>query len=272
MPRQTSSAGGQIDNRDSFNMKNNHISDSFNDYSETHCKYEFMQHPNLFLKSVQMLDVRLLPINSVESGLKVSPVEAVQSNTEFFGEVPFGMHLNDSLRPHIQRIRRTFSKVPRQTRSLSEENVMPGNSDEESDGANSSRMADVDSNPSPTSIETTRSRNPSPDLTSSSTKSDSEKPNPQVDHPMGNSTTSNSGSYNNAYPHHSSSNQSFPPRASASSSGPIFRTIDGDFIRLDTSRRQTNISSFNAEHNTIKNSFNNNSFDSSGKCWCHFCF
>jgi hypothetical protein len=73
MPRQTSSAGGQIDNRDSFNMKNNHISDSFNDYSETHCKYEFMQHPNLFLKSVQMLDVRLLPINSVESGLKVSP-------------------------------------------------------------------------------------------------------------------------------------------------------------------------------------------------------
>jgi hypothetical protein len=199
--------------------------------------------------------------------------------------------MNDSLRPHIQRInrnmRRTFSKVPRQTRSMSEDNFipnMPGNNDEEPEGANSSSpcrfgakdamstMTDLDPMSSPTSIETSRSRTPSPDLTSPSTKSDPQKPNPKVDRPMGNSTTSNSSSYNNAYPHHSSSNQSFPPRVSASSSAPIFRTINGDLIRHDTSVHQTNISSFNVEHNTIKNSFNNNSFDSSGKCWCHFCF
>jgi hypothetical protein len=46
------------------------MDDVFNDYSQTHCKYETIQHPNSFLKSVQILDMRLPPMK--ESGLKVS--------------------------------------------------------------------------------------------------------------------------------------------------------------------------------------------------------
>ena len=72
MPQQFSSAGSRIDNRDSFNMEKIQIDNAFNDYSETHCKYESMQHPSRFLKSVQTLDVRPPPINGQESGLRVS--------------------------------------------------------------------------------------------------------------------------------------------------------------------------------------------------------
>lgn len=51
--------------------------------------------------------------------------------------------------------------------------------------------------------------------------------------------------------------------------GPVFRTIYGDLTKHDTSVHQTNISSFNTENNTIKNSFNDNSsVESSVKCSC----
>ena len=47
-------------------MEKNQIDNAFNDYSETHCKYESLQHQSRFLRSVQT------PINGQESGLRVS--------------------------------------------------------------------------------------------------------------------------------------------------------------------------------------------------------
>lgn len=55
----------------------------------------------------------------------------------------------------------------------------------------------------------------------------------------------------------------FPP---SSSGGPKFNSYYGDLTKHDTSVHQTNISSFNTEHNTIQNSCNDNSLvDFSGK-------
>ena len=73
MPHQTSSARSRVTNHH-VNITNTQIYDSFNDSdsdnSETHCKHESIQHTSRFLKSVQMMDLRLPPTK--ESSLKVS--------------------------------------------------------------------------------------------------------------------------------------------------------------------------------------------------------
>lgn len=49
-----------------------------------------------------------------------------------------------------------------------------------------------------------------------------------------------------------------PPPVLTSSSEPIVRTVKGHYTKVDNSKHQTNISSFNAEHNEIIKSFNDN--------------
>ena len=216
MPYQTSSASSHINNRDSFNIMNSQIDNAFNDYSETHCKYETMQHPSRFLKSIQIMDVSLPPMK--ESGLKVSQyIKKIQSAilmTKASDQTPkLPQFMADGVLPHsIQHIGQTMHQTFRfsnSTRSLSEENVVPNiprNNDDDDDEYN-----------------------------------DPNKPPPQA--------------------------------VSTSSSGPIFRTFEGNLTKHDNSVHQMNILSFNAENNTIKDSFNNNVLvDSSRQCLCRFFF
>ena len=61
-----------------------------------------------------------------------------------------------------------------------------------------------------------------------------------------------------------------PPPVSTSSSRPTIRTIKGNLVKHDNSVRKTNISSHNAEDNTIKDAFNDNYVDPSRQCLCLF--
>ena len=163
-------------------------------------------------------------------------------------------------------MRQTFSnsKVSGQTRSLSEENVvpnMPRNDDDDDDESdNDPTTSSTSRDRSRPHIATHHSRNPTFSM--------------QVDRLKGNSNPSNLGPYNNAYPHHSYSDSSEnngsnkpPPVSTSSRSTIVHRTINGNFYKRDTSVHQTNISSHNVEDNTIINSFNNNS-----KRLCRFLF
>ena len=49
-----------------------------------------------------------------------------------------------------------------------------------------------------------------------------------------------------------------PPPLLTSTSEPIYRTFEGNLTKYNNSVHKTNISSFNAEHNEVKNSFNDN--------------
>jgi len=65
----------------------------------------------------------------------------------------------------------------------------------------------------------------------------------------------NNSSYRSPPPETSSGSN--PPRSS--NRGPTVRYFDGDLTKYDTSTHRTNISSFNTEHNVVKDSFNDNS-------------
>ena len=161
--------------------------------------------------------------------------------------------------PHIRRIeqkmRQTLlnSKVSGQTRSLSEENVVPNmpRSDDDDDDE-----SDDESMTSYTSGAISRSHIAAHYPRDSTFSM-------QVDRPM--------GLNNSAYPHHSYSNPSEngdpnkPPPVSTSSRGLTIRTIEGNLTVYDNTVHQTNISSHNVKGNKVINSFN-------PKCLCRFCF
>jgi len=118
-PHQNSPAGGRIENRDSFNMKNTQMSNAFNDNSETHY---FGRVP----PTNQGQGVR--PQNPQSKDQTPNQPQQVESIV-----LPRLQHLE-------QKMRQTFSNPEGQPRSLSEVNVVPNlhrnNGDDEFDGNN----------------------------------------------------------------------------------------------------------------------------------------
>jgi hypothetical protein len=56
-----------------------------------------------------------------------------------------------------------------------------------------------------------------------------------------------------------------PPPMAPTGAGPTYRTFEGNFTKHDKSVRTTNISSYNAEGNTVKNSFIDNPYVGSSR-------
>ena len=249
MPHQSSSGRSRIENHDSFNMEKNRNDNAFNDYSETHCEYEFYTISKSFLRFC-LDDGWAPPINQRAKARPKSKSIQKENIIPNIDEVE-GLQSNgmpSPLQQFGQRMHQALSNL-----KMSEENAvpnyMPRNNDEDEDNHD-------DDDPSSTSRDMSHphlATHPRPDPTFPM----------QVDCPAGNSNPSNLGPNNCAYPQSYSnpSEKNYPSNplpVSTLSIGPIFRPIYyGNLTQHDNSVRQTNISSFNVEGIEITNSFNN---------------
>ncbi|KAF8816162.1 hypothetical protein BYT27DRAFT_6466291 [Phlegmacium glaucopus] len=327
MPRNLSSAGGNVTNKDSFNVKNTNVKDVFNDYSRNYydgpappTKPRRRQNPSIYEEEEE--DPQS---NSRSTGngawFNGSP------QVHFQGGFPQHMRNGMSSGPFISvdspliqhmdpKMRRDFEKLMNYTKLQTMPDA-PGNSegnDESDDDGQDSSSYNMEEKESITPRMAKLSVNdhmPSPVYLSSPPILSTNKSDPQIalqpaaheaNHPMGSPSSSHLSPSNNAL-HHSHSSPSmaphmrepamvqflsqptaahpvdnnvpnnpssestsgfnFPP---SSSGGPIFRTIHGNMTKYDDTVHQTNLNSFNTEHNTIKDSFNDNSVvQSSGK-------
>jgi len=113
IPRRISSGGGYIANDNVFNMKNNQISDSFNDNSQTH----YSGRPPAANQRRRDRPQNLQPNSELFGSSQIKASEQIP-------KLP--LYMENSVRPHIQhineRMRQVFSKTPGQTQPLSEGN------------------------------------------------------------------------------------------------------------------------------------------------------
>ncbi|KAF8816183.1 hypothetical protein BYT27DRAFT_6466950 [Phlegmacium glaucopus] len=349
MPQNISSAGGNVTNKDSFNIRNIDVNDAFNNNSRTYyhgpappTDQRHPQRPSIYEEGTIINTVSLLHFTI----MSLAEEEDVQSNSRSTGN---GAWFNGSAQVHFQggfpqhmrngmssgplmsvdspliqhmdpKMRRDFEKLMQYTKLQTEPSAprnIEGNDESDDDDQDSSshnmeeeksitpRMANLSMNDHMPSS-TLNNESPihlSALPTFSTNKSDPQialqPTTPEVNHPMGSTSSPHLSPYNGAL-QHSHSNPSMaphmkesamvqflsqpttaqpvddngsnvpniPPPVSASSGfnfppsssgGPIFRTINGNLTKYDDSFHQTNLNSFNTEHNTFTDSFNDNS-------------